>query len=342
MQPTPPEGIHPRQWAEVGPPHLLVTSAPAAPPRPNWALAIGLLLVTFFSATTLGANWILAARTDVISPLPQYPFIGSLLSPRTIVMVWTSPSLLVTGLSFSLPVLLILLCHELGHYLYCRHYRIDATLPYFLPAPIGLGTFGAFIRIRGAIPDRRQLFDVGIAGPIAGFVALLPFLVYGIAHSEPTAVQQMPAGSAAAVLLLPGTSLLTFLLTRLFHGTLPPGMVLNPHPFALAAWVGLFATSLNLLPISQLDGGHILYAVVGRRQWRLALPFWLLLIAAGYFSPVWILWAVIVWRIGMRHPPVWDETTPLGPTRTALSLLALAMLVLCFMPEPLVELFVKP
>ncbi len=341
MQPTlPPE--RPPYWTDATLPREVALATAVVPPPPNWALAIGLLLATFFSATTLGANWILAARTDVVSPLPQYPLLGSLLSPATVRMVWTTPSLLATGLSFSLPVIFILLCHELGHYLYCRYYRIDATLPYFVPAPIALGTFGAFIRIRSLIRDKRQLFDVGIAGPIAGFLALLPFLVYGIAHSQPVAVQLTAARPGALVLQLPGSSLLTLGLVRLFHGPLGPGQVLNPHPFALAAWVGIFATSLNLLPLSQLDGGHILYAVVGRRQRRLAWPLFALLVAAGLAYPGWLLWAVIVWRIGLLHPPVRDEEMPLGSGRTALALVALAMLVLCFMPVPLVEVAIRP
>jgi membrane-associated protease RseP (regulator of RpoE activity) len=306
------------------------------PAAPRWGLAIGLLLATFFTATTLGANWILAARTDVVSPLSAF------LTPDTVRRVWTTPALLVTGLSFSLPVMFILLCHELGHYLYCRRYGIDATLPYFVPAPLAFGTFGAFIRIRSPIRDKRQLFDVGIAGPIAGFVALLPFLVYGIARSTPTPIHVAPAAEATMALQLPGPSLLIALTTRLFHGPLPADTVLNLHPFALAAWVGLFATSLNLLPLSQLDGGHILYAVLGRRQWKLALPLWGILVMAGWLYPGWWLWAVMVLVIGLRHPPVWDEGIPLGRGRTLLAVVALLMLVLCFMPVPLQEIPVRP
>ena len=313
----------------------------AAGPR-QWLLAAGLFVAVFFTATTMGVDWVLAARTDVVSPIPQNPYLGAVLSPRVVRMVWSDPKLLRVGLAFSLPVMLILLCHELGHYLYCRRYRIDATPPFFLPAPFAIGTFGAFIRIRAPIPDRRQLFDVGIAGPIAGFVVLVPFLVYGVAHSLPTAVALAAPGQPAMTLQLPGPSLLALLVTRLAHGALAPGVVLNPHPFVLAAWVGLLATSLNLLPLSQLDGGHILYAVLGRRQWKLATPLWLLLVATGFLFPGWLVWALIVRVIGLRHPPVADESAPLGRGRIALAVVALAMLVLCFMPVPLLRLETPP
>jgi hypothetical protein len=336
LGPPPPPG-----W-QAAPPGWQAAAPPPAPGRPRWLLALGLLAATFFTVTTLGADWVLAARTDVISPLPQYALfggwlpLGCTLSPTVVRMVWTTPALLRAGLGFSLPVLFILLCHELGHYLYCRRYRIEATLPYFVPGPFAFGTFGAFIRIRSPIPDRRKLFDVGIAGPIAGFVALLPFLVYGVVHSPPTHIALAQPGTGNTLLQLPGTSALTWLVSRLVHGPHVPGTVLNPHPFLLAAWVGLLATSLNLLPLSQLDGGHILYAAVGRLQWKLAWPLWVLLALSSWFYPGWAVWALIVWRIGLRHPPVADEATPLGPGRTLLAVGALVMLALCFMPVPLV------
>jgi membrane-associated protease RseP (regulator of RpoE activity) len=320
-----------RPGIDPGPTPLPVAVAPA----PRWWLASGLLLATFFTTTTLGAYWTLASRTDVVTTL--LPLLG----PETVRAVWSSPELIGIGLGFSVPVLLILLCHELGHYLACRRYGVHATLPYFVPAPIALGTLGAFIRIRSPIRDKRQLFDIGIAGPLAGFAALLPILVYGIARSRPTplAVATTDAEWGGTILLQPGDSLAMELVTRLVHGALPAGTVLDLHPFALAAWVGLLATSLNLLPLGQLDGGHLLYAVFGSRQRRLVLPLWLLLVAAGLFWwKGWLLWATIVLVIGLRHPPLWDERVPLGRGRLALAVVALLLLVLCFMPVPLVEL----
>ena len=292
-------------------------------------LASTLFILSLFTCVTLGGAFFLAARTDIVTDLVP------LLLPSTIHRVWTDPDLLRWGFAFAIPVLAILLAHELGHYILCLRYRLPATAPYFLPAPVGLGTFGAFIRIRSAIRSKRELFDIGVAGPIAGFVALLPFLIYGIAHSSPTTVQRIPESAATMVLYLPGKSILYAVLTRLFHGPLPDSMILNPHPFALAAWVGCFATMLNLLPLAQLDGGHLLYAVVGRWQRRIAPLLWAVLLAAGFLWPGWLLWSAIVLVMGLRHPPVMDEAEPLDRRRKGLALAAAAIFLLCFMPVPI-------
>lgn len=313
--------------------------AAALPPRryrPRRWLPVLLLLVTFFTTTTLGAGWYLATRTDVTyepaNTLGDMPFVG----PATIRQVWTDPALRSVGLAFSLPTLLILLCHELGHYLTCRRYGIPATWPHFIPAPIALGTFGAFIRIRAPIRTKRHLFDVGVAGPIAGFLALLPFLVYGLAHSTPVAIEAVAPLASNWVLYVPGRSLLFRLVEYLIHGPLPADTVLDLHPFALAAWIGILVTSLNLLPLGQLDGGHILYAVAGRTQRKLALPLWALLVAAGFFLwPGWFVWSFLVLLMRLGHPPVRDEAVALDPTRKLVAALALLMFVLCFMPVPL-------
>jgi membrane-associated protease RseP (regulator of RpoE activity) len=249
--------------------------------------------------------------------------------------VWSHPALLRIGLSFSIPALVILLAHELGHYIACRRYRLAATLPYFLPVPFNFGTFGAFIKIKAPIRTKKELFDVGIAGPIAGFVALIPFLLYGVAHSVPAPLELAPEATAGSGLYDLGRCLAIQLAAWPFHGWLGRGVVLNLHPMALAAWLGLFATSLNLLPLGQLDGGHILYAATGRLQRRLALPLWLLLGLAGILWRGWLLWCLIVLVIGLFHPPVADESAPLDPWRRRLAWLALAMLVLSFIPQPI-------
>jgi membrane-associated protease RseP (regulator of RpoE activity) len=306
---------------------------PAPPPRPRWGLAGLLFLATFFSTTTLGAGWYLFTRTDVQSDLLP------LLTPGTVARVWRDPALLRLGLAFSLPTLFILLAHELGHYIACRRYKLAATLPYFLPSPVGVGTLGAFIRILAPVRGKRELFDVGAAGPFAGFAALLPFLVYGVAHSRVAAIRPDPA--SALVLLVPGKSLALHLATLAFHGPLPANAVLDLHPFALAAWFGLLATSLNLLPLGQLDGGHILYAAIGRKQRRLALPLLAALGAAGLLWLGWLVWFALVLGMGIFHPPVRDEATPLDRRRLLLALLALALAVLCFMPVPLAEIAVR-
>lgn len=305
---------------------------PGRPPRVGSVpLALLLGLVSIFTTTTLGGVFFLGSRTDVVTDIPPF------LLPETIARVWLDPTLRSWGLRFALPTLWILLCHEMGHYLVCRRYRLPVTPPYFVPAPIGLGTFGAFIRIRGAIRSRRELLDVGISGPIAGFAALVPILIYGVARSIPVVPPSPPAHdpSGGLLLFLPGHSMLVAGLSWIFHGTLPEGAVLNPHPLMLAGWVGLFATMLNLLPLGQLDGGHVLYAAVGRVQWRLAWPLWIALALAGFLWSGWWLWCVVVGLLGVRHPPVRDETTTLDPLRRGLALAGLLLFLVCFMPVPI-------
>jgi membrane-associated protease RseP (regulator of RpoE activity) len=296
--------------------------------RPRYGRALGFLVLTFLFTTTLGPAMYALSRTDATSAFGPY------LTPGLIAAVWTHPAMLATGLAFSLSALVILFAHEMGHYVACRLYGIPCTPPYFLPVPFNFGTFGAFIRIKAPIYSKRQLFDVGIAGPIAGFVTLIPFLLYGIARSQPARL----AGPSGDGILYLGHCLAIELASRAFHGRLAPGMVLNLHPVAIAAWLGLFATSLNLLPLGQLDGGHILYAVTGRLQRRLALPLWLALGLLGFYWPGWLLWCVIVLVIGLYHPPVYDESIPLDAKRRALALLALLLFALCFIPVPIQEL----
>lgn len=302
--------------------------------RPPYRLAALLLIATFFTTTTLGGVLYLVTRTDETTSL--YPF----LLPGTIREVWTTPELLRLGLSFSLPLLFILGSHELGHFLACRRYRVPSTVPYFLPAPLVIGTFGAFIRIRGPIRTKAELFDIGVAGPIAGFLALVPFLVLGIAWSQPGLVEVAPdLAQAQAILYRPGSSLAIEGLTLLLHGRLPGNMVLDLHPFALAAWVGLFATAINLLPMGQLDGGHLLYAVAGRLHRRLAWPTWLAVCAMGFYWAGWFLLCFMVLVVmGLRHPPVVDSDRPLDARRMRLALAALALLVVSFTPVPLATL----
>jgi membrane-associated protease RseP (regulator of RpoE activity) len=304
--------------------------APRRPERRLYGRALVLFALTFLSTTTLGPVMYQISRMGVRTLVGED--CPTCLTPSVVAGVWGNPEWLKIGLAFSIPALLILLCHEMGHYIACRIYRIPCTPPFFLPVPLNFGTFGAFIRIKAPIHSKRQLFDVGIAGPIAGFVALVPFLLYGIARSQPV---PMSSGGPGMVLLLPGRCLAIDLAMRLFHGPLAPGMILNLHPTALAAWLGLFATALNLLPLGQLDGGHILYAVTGRAQRRLALPLWLALALLGYYWYGWLLWCVIVLVIGLYHPPVYDESQPLDGKRRALALVALLLFVLCFLPVPI-------
>lgn len=278
------------------------------------------------------------SRTDVTVHPDLITLVGGsealiLLAPRVVRTVWTDPVLLGIGLTFAATALTILLAHELGHYIACRRYGLPCTLPYFLPVPIGFGTLGAFIRIYAPIRSKRELFDVGVAGPIAGFVTLLPFLFYGVAHSQPVDLSRLPLTGGAG-LIAPGRSLAIELVARVFHGPLGPDVYLDLHPMALGAWLGLFATALNLLPLGQLDGGHILYSVIGRWQRRLAIPLWIGLAAIGVHWPGWWVWCVIVFLLGLFHPPLRDERVPLDPKRRALAVLALVIFVLSFVPTP--------
>jgi len=308
---------------DQGPTRRFLQKSPTAKPR--WLLASFLLTLTFVSTTIIGALWSEAGMLSADSVLWT--------SPEVVGRLLNEPGLLALGLSFSLPLLFILLSHEMGHYLACRYYRLPATLPYFLPLPIGLGTLGAFIRIKAPIRRKRVLFDVGVAGPLAGFAALVPVLLYGIEKSQMKALPVPDPGGEPVIAL--GVNLLTLAVMHLFHGGFAPGMFLDLHPAALAAWVGLLATALNLIPVGQLDGGHILYAVSGRWQHRLAIPFWLLLVAAGFLWFVWWVWCVFLLVMGLRHPPVSDPKEPLGTGRTVLAVLALIVFILSFMPAPI-------
>ncbi|HEX2464871.1 MAG TPA: site-2 protease family protein [Thermoanaerobaculia bacterium] len=325
-----PIDIAPSPWLAEPSWSVATTLEPPPPPyRTRYRLATVLLCLTFLTSTTLGAMLYLVTRTDETTSLPW------LLAPETVRAVWTTPRLLRFGLSFSLPLLVILGSHELGHFLTCRRYRVPSTAPYFLPAPLGIGTFGAFIRIRARINSKRQLFDIGIAGPIAGFVALVPFLVLGVAWSTPAMVAMTPEPSAV-LLYRPGTNLAIHLLTLVFHGRLPASVVLDFHPFALAAWVGMLATALNLLPMGQLDGGHILYSVAGHLHRRIAWATWLVACALGFWWLGWLLISLMVLLLmGLRHPPVVDADQPLDRRRRRLAAVALAIFVLCFTPIPM-------
>jgi len=333
----------PSLWPAAGPPLPLrrpliePLPAPGEPParhvreRPRFLLALFLFSLTLLSTITLSPVMYMVSRTDVTTFLPLW------LTPHLVRAVWSDPALLRIGLSFSFAAMTILFCHEMGHYLACRRYGIACTPPYFLPVPLNFGTFGAFIKIKEPIRTKRELFDVGVAGPLAGFVALIPFLLYGVAHSQ--IVPLPPPGPG--LVLAPGHSLAMLLAVRLFHGPLHEGMYINLHPMALGAWLGLLATSLNLLPLGQLDGGHILYAATGRLQRRLALPLWLGLGLLGWFWQGWLVWTLIVLVIGLYHPPVWDEREPLDPRRRMIAVLALVIFVLSFMPIPIAEIAVS-
>ena len=234
------------------------------------------------------------------------------------------------GLPYAVSLLAILLAHEMGHYLACRRYRIAASLPYFLPGPPILGTFGAFIRIRSRIPSRNALFDVGIAGPLAGFVVAIPFLLYGMSASRIVPAAQAPTSDLSL-----GFPLLFYLAVPAFFPHLGEGSVLMLSPYLGAAWVGMLATSLNLLPAGQLDGGHLCYAISRTFHARMSRLTVIAVILLGALHPAWLLWAVALYLLGDRHPPLLDDATPLSGGRRMLAVVAAVILLLSFMPVPL-------
>jgi membrane-associated protease RseP (regulator of RpoE activity) len=240
------------------------------------------------------------------------------------------------GLWYSLTILGILGAHEMGHYLACRVYKLDATLPYFLPLPppFWTGTLGAVIRIREAFPTRTVLFDVGVAGPLAGFAALVPALLYGLSLST-----VVPAPPDNAELIYLGEPLLFRGAAWLMFGTLADGYTLNMHPMVFASWFGMLATALNLLPFGQLDGGHITYATLGRWSTPISLATVATAVVMTFFSSSWIVMTMMMLAmlalLGPRHPRVIYEYEPLGRGRVTLALVALLVLVLCFTPVPL-------
>ncbi len=248
-------------------------------------------------------------------------------------------TVLVGGWAYSATILAILGCHELGHYLACRYYDVDASLPFFLPVPITLtGTLGAFIRIREPIPYKRWLFDIGIAGPIAGFLVAVPALFIGISLSHVVPLQP-DAG------LFLGEPLLLKAASWVFWGSLPDTQTLVLHPVGFAAWFGLLATSLNLFPVGQLDGGHISYAVLGKRSTYVTIAMIGVAIVLSYRSASWIVWTVMItgmlFAFGVRHPPVIDEDVPLDRRRKILAVVAAIIFALCFTPAPIQELFAR-
>jgi membrane-associated protease RseP (regulator of RpoE activity) len=240
------------------------------------------------------------------------------------------PFALLEGIPFAASLMGILGVHELGHFIASRRHRVRATLPLFIPGIWPFGTFGALIKIKSLIPDRRVLLDIGVAGPLSGFLAALPIAVIGLVHSR---VETGAASPGAAISF--GSPLIFVALENLVVGPRPADASLFLHPVAFAAWIGFFVTGLNLLPVGQLDGGHILYALFGRRQVAFARALLLVFIPLGFFWPGWFFWGALMCFIGYRHPPVLREEIPLDGKRKALGFVAAAILVLTFMPVPL-------
>lgn len=232
------------------------------------------------------------------------------------------------GVRLVVAVIAIMLTHEMGHYIACRHYGVDASLPFFIPFPFHMvGTFGAFIRIRSPFPDRRVLFDVGIAGPLAGFVVCLPVLALGILEAR--VVPETFGGLGL------GEPLVFQWATALLRSDVPADATLVIGPLGMAAWFGLLLTALNLMPIGQLDGGHVVYALLRDRATlvsRMALLASLFLV---YLRPSWLFWSMLLLVLSRPHPPTLSDSRPIGRGRVAVGLVGLVVFVVSFTPEPI-------
>jgi membrane-associated protease RseP (regulator of RpoE activity) len=288
--------------------------------RPIW-LALILFLLTVLSTLAVGAQFALAYANN------QAPFSGDDNLFTAFLVPFVHPRLLILGIPFSFTLLAILLAHELGHYFTCRYYGIDASYPYFIPAPTIIGTMGAFIRIRSPIVNRKALFDVGLSGPVVGFLFAVPALALGILFSK-----VVPGAQADSSIVFGNPPLVKIFMALFRPGVAPEDLLL--HPVGRAAWVGLFATALNLLPSGQLDGGHIVYSLASEKHRLISVAVALGLLPLAYFWPGWAFWAVLLLLLGFRHPPLLDRWEPVDKKRRAWAVIALVIFLLCFTPAP--------
>jgi membrane-associated protease RseP (regulator of RpoE activity) len=287
------------------------SSKPEKLTRP--VLALSLLVATLLTTTLVGA------RTAGIDPTT----------------LQSDPTLFLKGLPYALGLITILGIHELGHYLTAKFYKIRSTLPYFIPMPFFLGTFGAFIQMRSPIPNRKALFDVSIAGPIAGFIATLPLLIWGLANSEVVPLTEK-TGLLNPDALNPQYSILLALLSKLALGSqLTAKSAIDLHPIAVAGFLGLIVTALNLMPVGQLDGGHIVHAMFGQRTAIVIGQISrLLLLLLSLVQPEFFVWAIILLFIPLIDEPALNDVTELNNGRDVLGLIAMALLVMIVLPLP--------
>ena len=322
MSLEPPERpAHPEAaWGSdpLGPPGGSRRGAAPALPRRRWRwVPFALFVATVATTTYVGRFW-------------YEMFLGSA-TDAAVSASWAQ------GAWYSATILAILGTHELGHYYACRYYGIDVSKPYFLPAPAITGTFGAFIRIRQRIPTKPMLFDIGAAGPIAGFVVAVPALFLGLALSR-VVPARLPHADEMVIQL--GEPLLFQAAAWMVWGDLLPGHTLSLHPMGFAAWFGLLATALNLFPIGQLDGGHITYAALGARSTAVTVGGIAMLVGLSVFSLTWIPWTVLLLAtllvFGPRHPRTLDDAVPLDRPRRLAALGTAVIFALCFTPAPVV------
>ncbi|HMK31972.1 MAG TPA: site-2 protease family protein [Terriglobales bacterium] len=314
----------PRYYPE--PPSVEFLWARPRPRRRYW-LHLLLLLLTIFTTLVVGTR----LEANFLLNQPLFSLQEDALPLFPIEWIAQQPSRLQLGIPFALSLMLILLAHEMGHFLMCLRYRVHATLPFFIPAPTLIGTLGAFIRIRSPIRSREALFDIGIAGPIAGFVVAVIVLVVALMASKP-----LPAVAQQGDILLGYPLIFRVIYSSGFRAIAAhyPLEALQMHPTAIAAWVGMFATALNLLPGGQLDGGHIVYALAPRAHKLISVLTIGILFPLGRLWPGWLIWAALLALTGVRHPQV-PSSPGLSRGRQLMALLGLLLLLLTFVPAPI-------
>ena len=287
-------------------------SVPAPSAFSQWGLPLGLFILTVITTLWAGAYQLRPDRN-----IGAWDFLI------------TYPHHLVLGLPFAGTLLVILVTHEFGHYILSRIHRIPASLPLFIPGPPHfIGTFGAIIRMRTPIMNRRALFDIGVAGPIAGFVAAVVALIVGLSLSEVIPRERVYGLQLGEPLLL------QFFAWTIF-GPIPESYDIVLHPVGFAAWFGFFVTAINLIPLGQLDGGHVAYAVFGHRQRTLAFTVIPILVYLGLTGwPGWLLWVALAGLVGVSHPPVVDPEAGLGKKRIWVAWSALGIFIVSFSPVP--------
>ena len=310
-------------WPQYPPNSRYYVASPPHPSTRSLILASALFLLTLVTSLLAGTHFAAAYANNQAASFDAFL--------ETFRLLYRHPASLLAGLPFAITLLGVLLVHELGHFFACRHHHIQVSYPFFIPAPTLIGTFGAFILIRSPIRSKRALFDVGASGPLFGFAVALPALAYGVLHAK-----VIPAlGSDGNADLVFGVPLILKFVAAMIQPNAHAADLLL-HPVGRAAWVGLFATALNLLPVGQLDGGHILRSVSPRAHWLVSLLLPLLLVGLGvYLWRGWLIWAMIL--LGLRFfraAPIYDST-PLDPNRRLSAVVALLVFALCFMPSPL-------
>jgi membrane-associated protease RseP (regulator of RpoE activity) len=289
----------------------------------NIWINILLFVVTIFTTFMVGIDQSVSyLHTEALVQGSQVP-----LNLETVM----DPKVISLAIIYVVVLLGILLGHEFGHFLTCRYYRINATLPYFIPAPTLIGTLGAFIKIKSPITRKKQLFDIGVAGPLTGFILSIPALIYGLSLSKALP----PSAAEEQFVLVFGEPLILKILGAMIFKNIPSDYNVFLHPVAFAGWVGILVTSFNLFPVGQLDGGHVSYSLLGEKARHVAGIFLGVFVIMGIFFWIgWFIWALILVFLGWRHPRIVDESVALSPRRKLLGYFMVVIFILSFITDP--------